>query len=91
MLKNNTFCVSLSGLVKSDSLKLLYFGSNCSYDSLLIYNQFFQWVPPVRENQKEKEADAQIAIDLGDEYEQALSNATEDEIIDLAGKKIYFI
>lgn len=47
---------------------------------------FFQWIPPVRENLKEKEADEQIAIDLGDEYEQALSAATEDEIIDLAGK-----
>ncbi|XP_014211459.1 tropomodulin isoform X2 [Copidosoma floridanum] len=43
-----------------------------------------KWVPPMRENLKEKEADEQIAIDLGDEYEQALSNATEDEIIDLA-------
>ncbi|XP_058795406.1 tropomodulin isoform X4 [Phymastichus coffea] len=43
-----------------------------------------KWVPPVRENLKEKEADEQIAIDLGDEYEQALTNASEDEIIDLA-------
>ena len=46
---------------------------------------WLQWVPPVRENLKEKEADEQIAIDLGDEYEQALTNASEDEIIDLAG------
>lgn len=37
---------------------------------------------------KEKEAEEQIAIDLGEEYEQALSAATQEEIIDLAGKKI---
>lgn len=48
----------------------------------------FQWVPPPQDNTKEKEADEQIAIDLGDEYEQALSAATQEEIIDLAGKKI---
>lgn len=29
-------------------------------------------------------AEEQIAIDLGDEYEQALSDATQEEIIDLA-------
>lgn len=46
----------------------------------------FQWVPPPQENIKEKEAEEQIAIDLGDEYEQALSAATQEEIIDLAGK-----
>lgn len=45
----------------------------------------FQWVPPPQENAKEKEADEQIAIDLGEEYEQALSAATQEEIIDLAG------
>lgn len=38
---------------------------------------------------KEQEADEQIAIDLGDEYEQALSSASQDEIIDLAGKSIF--
>lgn len=27
-----------------------------------------------------------ITIDLGDEYEQALADATQEEIIDLAGK-----
>ena len=27
-----------------------------------------------------------ISIDLGDEYEQALADATQEEIIDLAGK-----
>lgn len=34
---------------------------------------------------REQEAEEQIAVDLGDEYEQALSSATQDEIIDLAG------
>lgn len=48
----------------------------------------FQWIPPPQENVKEKEAEEQIAIDLGEEYEQALSAATQEEIIDLAGKKI---
>lgn len=48
----------------------------------------FQWIPPPQDNTKEKEADEQIAIDLGDEYEQALSAATQEEIIDLAGKKV---
>lgn len=46
----------------------------------------FQWIPPPQETIKEKEADEQIAIDLGEEYEQALSAATQEEIIDLAGK-----
>lgn len=46
---------------------------------------WFQWVPPPQENAKEKEAEEQIAIDLGEEYEQALSAATQEEIIDLAG------
>ncbi|XP_076656516.1 tropomodulin isoform X4 [Halictus rubicundus] len=43
-----------------------------------------KWIPPPQETVKEKEADEQIAIDLGEEYEQALSNATQEEIIDLA-------
>ncbi|KYN17522.1 Tropomodulin [Trachymyrmex cornetzi] len=43
-----------------------------------------KWVPPPQDNTKEKEADEQIAIDLGEEYEQALSAATQEEIIDLA-------
>lgn len=43
-----------------------------------------QWIPP--ENPKQKEADEQIAIDLGDEFEEALNDASQDEIIDLAGK-----
>lgn len=46
----------------------------------------FQWIPPPQDNTKEKEAEEQIAIDLGDEYEQALSAASQEEIIDLAGK-----
>ncbi|KAI4459557.1 tropomodulin [Holotrichia oblita] len=33
---------------------------------------------------KEQEASEQITIDLGDEYEQALTDATQEEIIDLA-------
>lgn len=37
---------------------------------------------------KEQEASEQIAIDLGDEYEQALTDASQEEIIDLAGKKL---
>lgn len=42
-----------------------------------------KWIPPAAPV-KEQEADEQIAVDLGDEYEQALSEATQDEIIDLA-------
>lgn len=56
------------------------------YYIILYYS--FQWIPPPQDNVKEKEADEQIAIDLGEEYEQALSAATQEEIIDLAGKKI---
>ncbi|CAH1111108.1 unnamed protein product [Psylliodes chrysocephalus] len=42
-----------------------------------------KWIPPPQPI-KEQEADEQIAIDLGDEYEHALSAASQDEIIDLA-------
>ncbi|KAH0816552.1 hypothetical protein GEV33_006239 [Tenebrio molitor] len=42
-----------------------------------------KWIPPPPPV-KEQEADEQIAVDLGDEYEQALSLATQEEIIDLA-------
>lgn len=42
-----------------------------------------KWVPPPDEAQRE--ADEKIAIDLGDEYEQALTDASQEEIIDLAG------
>ena len=43
-----------------------------------------QWIPPPQPI-KLQEAEEQIAIDLGDEYEQALTDATQEEIIDLAG------
>lgn len=62
----------------------------CSIFVLIISVVSFQWVPPPQENIKEKEADEQIAIDLGEEYEQALSTATQEEIIDLAGKLDHF-
>jgi len=42
-----------------------------------------KWIPPPPPA-KEQEAGEQIAIDLGDEYENALNEATQDEIIDLA-------
>jgi tropomodulin len=38
--------------------------------------------PPIDENQRI--AEEGIAIDMGDEYEQALTDATQEEIIDLA-------
>ncbi|EDW39328.1 GL13473 [Drosophila persimilis] len=42
-----------------------------------------KWVPPPRDA-REIEAEEQIAIDMGDEYEHALNDATQEEIIDLA-------
>lgn len=45
----------------------------------------FQWIPPATPD-KQREADEQISIDLGDEYEAALTDASQEEIIDLAGK-----
>lgn len=42
-----------------------------------------KWIPPPPD-QKYIDAEEQIAIDLGDEYETALSDATQEEIIDLA-------
>lgn len=42
-----------------------------------------KWIPPPQE-QRMQDAEEQIAIDMGDEYEQALSDATQEEIIDLA-------
>lgn len=42
-----------------------------------------KWTPPPQEA-KMKLAEEQIAIDMGDEYEQALNDATQEEIIDLA-------
>ncbi|XP_038223103.1 tropomodulin-1 isoform X2 [Zerene cesonia] len=42
-----------------------------------------KWIPPPPP-EKIRDADEQITIDLGDEYEQALSSASQEEIIDLA-------
>ncbi|XP_072396230.1 tropomodulin isoform X4 [Diabrotica undecimpunctata] len=42
-----------------------------------------KWIPPPPPA-KEQEAEEQIAVDLGDEYEQALTDASQEEIIDLA-------
>ncbi|XP_019865757.1 tropomodulin isoform X2 [Aethina tumida] len=42
-----------------------------------------KWIPPAAPI-KEQEADEQVAIDLGSEYENALAKASEEEIIDLA-------
>lgn len=43
-----------------------------------------KWSPPPPDA-KQLDADEKIAIDLGDEYEQALTDASQEEIIDLAG------
>jgi hypothetical protein len=45
----------------------------------------FQWIPPPPP-EKMRDAEEQISIDLGDEYEQALTGASQEEIIDLAGQ-----
>ncbi|XP_050562373.1 tropomodulin-1 isoform X2 [Spodoptera frugiperda] len=42
-----------------------------------------KWIPPPAP-EKVRDADEQISIDLGDEYEQALTDASQEEIIDLA-------
>ncbi|KAL4711691.1 hypothetical protein ACJJTC_003458 [Scirpophaga incertulas] len=42
-----------------------------------------KWIPPPPP-EKVRDAEEQISIDLGDEYEQALTGATQEEIIDLA-------
>jgi len=42
-----------------------------------------KWIPPVKPMTKQEE---EIAIDLGDEYENALTSASEEELVDLAGK-----
>lgn len=52
--------------------------------SNLLKKCFPQWIPPPPE-QRMIDAEEQIAIDLGDEYETALTDATQEEIIDLAG------
>ncbi|CAG2060641.1 unnamed protein product [Timema podura] len=41
------------------------------------------WIPPPQ-SARERNAEEQIAIDLGDEYETALTDASQEEIIDLA-------
>lgn len=43
-----------------------------------------KWIPPPATPGSIND-DEQIGIDLGDEYEQALADATQEEIIDLAG------
>lgn len=43
-----------------------------------------KWIPPPPDA-KQLEVEEKIAIDLGDEYEQALNDASQEEIIDLAG------
>ncbi|XP_012550185.2 tropomodulin-1 isoform X1 [Bombyx mori] len=42
-----------------------------------------KWIPPPPP-EKVRDAEEQITIDLGDEYEQALGTASQEEIIDLA-------
>ncbi|KAL0882154.1 hypothetical protein ABMA27_000708 [Loxostege sticticalis] len=42
-----------------------------------------KWIPPPQP-EKQRDAEEQISIDLGDEYEQALDTASQEEIIDLA-------
>lgn len=45
-------------------------------------------MPPQNSNQKGE--NEKIKIDLDDEYEVALNNASQEEIIDLAGLYTYF-
>jgi hypothetical protein len=61
------------------------------FNALNVLNRFlniFQWTPPPQ-SAKLQEAEEQIAIDMGGEYEEALNDATQEEIIDLAGKQFY--
>lgn len=44
----------------------------------------FQWVAPENEGKIMGEDGEEIGIDLGDEYNQALHDASQEEIIDLA-------
>lgn len=44
-----------------------------------------KWIPPPPDAEQLANEE-KIAIDLGDEYEQALTDASQEEIIDLAGK-----
>ncbi|XP_043218306.1 tropomodulin-like isoform X4 [Amphibalanus amphitrite] len=42
-----------------------------------------KWVPPPPPAEEQR-ADEQVALDMGDEYESALADATESEMVDLA-------
>lgn len=44
-----------------------------------------KWNPPPQPMTKQEE---EIRLDMGDEYEQALSNAGVDELVDLAGENL---
>ncbi|KAF0310563.1 Tropomodulin-3 [Amphibalanus amphitrite] len=44
-----------------------------------------KWVPPPPPAEEQR-ADEQVALDMGDEYESALADATESEMVDLAGE-----
>ncbi|KPJ08400.1 Tropomodulin-1 [Papilio machaon] len=46
-----------------------------------------KWIPPPPP-EKVRDAEEQITIDLGDEYEQALTSASQEEIIDLAEQSV---
>ena len=50
-----------------------------------MFSRATQWVPPPP-SAEQVNLEEKISIDLGDEYEQALADATQEEIIDLAGK-----
>lgn len=53
---------------------------NYDYSILIL----LQWIAP--ETNGKSEHEDKIAIDLDDEYGDALNNASQEEIIDLAGK-----
>lgn len=42
-------------------------------------------MPPKQQGMNRNDDDEEIGIDLGDEYDQVLTNASQEEIIDLAG------
>lgn len=44
-----------------------------------------KWIPPEKPITKQEE---EMRVDMGDEYESALSQATEEEIVDLAGMHV---
>lgn len=62
------------------------------FDFMLFGNimTLLQWIAPQNINQKGD--NEKIKIDLDDEYEVALNSASQEEIIDLAGKlAVFFI